>query len=258
MLNSAGSSSFFRKLLYPLFDLIINIFKNRIDKIIASSNTELNEFKKRIRLPSEKFSLIRLGVDLEQIKEIQVKPKKNQIISVGRLVKNKGFHHLIDAIKKVKNKKPNIKLIIVGKGPFEEKLKKQVIKHGLHENVLFIGSIPFNERKKLIKLIKESSLFVLLSDYEGAPISVLLAVACKTPILLNNKGVLAEHVKEFKAIGCNSRNHEEVAEKIISILNKPEDFIPESHKIQDIKESCKKIIELYKELNSLNQTNIKY
>ena len=61
------------------------------------------------------------------------------ILSVGRLVEQKGFIHLIKSFSVVKSLYPKAKLIIIGKGPIESELKMETDKLALTDSIIFAG-----------------------------------------------------------------------------------------------------------------------
>ncbi len=82
-----------------------------------------------------------------------------RIIHVGRLVKWKKVDLLINAINLLKNKYPNIELIIIGSGPEEENLKKLVEELNINNRVKFLGAIYKPEI--LGRYLLESTVYVI-------------------------------------------------------------------------------------------------
>jgi L-malate glycosyltransferase len=80
---------------------------------------------------------------------------------------------------------PGIKFVICGTGPLLQKLKDIIRNVGLEEKVLFLGRI---ERKKLINLYKNATIYVICSVYEGLPTVLLEAMACGLPVVATNIG----------------------------------------------------------------------
>ncbi|MFW6009601.1 MAG: glycosyltransferase [archaeon] len=100
------------------------------------------------------------------------------ITAMGRYTDQKGFDNLIKAVKNVIEKGYEIKLIIMGKGENKQQLNALIKKLNLKDKVELIGfkSNPY-------KYISESDLFVLSSNYEGFPNSLLEAMACEVPVI---------------------------------------------------------------------------
>jgi len=98
-----------------------------------------------------------------------LKYEKN-IISIGRLSKDKGHKYLIEAFSKLNNQ--DWKLHIVGDGPEMLNLKILVDKLNLKKNVIFHGHL-----KDFSSILQKTSIFVLPSLYEGFPNALLEAMS---------------------------------------------------------------------------------
>ena len=101
------------------------------------------------------------------------------LLAVGRLVPEKGFDYLIDAVEALD---PPQKLVIVGGGdhatPYIEKLRARA-----GDRVIFAGMQP---REVVMALYRQARLFVLPSFHEGLPIVALEAGCVGTPMLLSD------------------------------------------------------------------------
>jgi len=103
---------------------------------------------------------------------------KGYIVSVGRLVPEKGFADLIRAHKASGIDTP---LVIVGgqsHSPHDQELEDLA-----HEGVILTGSLPMAE---VAQLLAHARLFVLASHHEGLPIAALEAGAMGAPLLLSD------------------------------------------------------------------------
>ena len=107
--------------------------------------------------------------------------KGGYILSVGRLVKEKGFDDLIAAYRKSSLPKDH-KLVIVGDSdmdsPYSRELKKEA-----DENVVFTGRLPHTD---LASLYDNAALFVLPSYHEGMPIVLLEAMYHRLPMIVSD------------------------------------------------------------------------
>ena len=61
------------------------------------------------------------------------------ILVLAELNKNKNHIQLIKAMSILKNKYPNIKSIFAGQGPLESKIKEEINKHNLSDNIILLG-----------------------------------------------------------------------------------------------------------------------
>ncbi|MDW5285859.1 glycosyltransferase family 4 protein [Alteromonas macleodii] len=101
------------------------------------------------------------------------------IVTVGRLVPEKGFHNLINAYK---NASTQLKLVIVGNTDHEDEYSMS-LKAMASENIIFAGRRSGSELKALYQHAK---VFVLPSYHEGLPIVALEAISSGTNVLLSN------------------------------------------------------------------------
>ena len=106
-------------------------------------------------------------------------PKKNQIVTVGRMAKEKGHKYLIDAFSKINNQE--WQLLLVGDGPERKSLEEQTINLGLQNRVIFAGT-----QKELSKYLSESKIFVLPSLFEGFPNALIEAMSVPLPCISFN------------------------------------------------------------------------
>lgn len=134
-----------------------------------------------------------VGVDLNKF-EPQTKDKKNQIrkeygykeddfilFYAAELNSNKHQDLLIDVINILKDKIPNIKLLLAGSGTLEVQYKKKVDQLELGNHVEFLGF-----RKDVKKLLSLSDISVASSKREGLPVNVMEAMATGLPIIVTN------------------------------------------------------------------------
>ncbi len=101
------------------------------------------------------------------------------VLAVGRLVPEKGFHTLIEAIRKSGSKR---KLVIVGGAQHESPYSKALLEKA-GKDVIFAG---MQGRAALHELYKNAALFVLPSSHEGLPICALEAGSLGCPLLLSD------------------------------------------------------------------------
>lgn len=103
------------------------------------------------------------------------------IAALGRLEWQKGYPHLLAALKSLLGRAPEFKeklvCLIGGTGSFEKKLKRQAETSGLAGNVIFCGEVP-NARD----FLGAADIFVMPSLREGQPLALLEAMAMAKPI----------------------------------------------------------------------------
>lgn len=145
------------------------------------------------------------------IAKLGLKPNDKVIITVSRLVEKNGIEDLIEAVDKL-----SIKLLIIGSGPLEKKLKEQVTRRNLQEKVLFLGSVPYDELPKYYSL---ADVFVRPSLSEGLGSAFLEAMAAGVPIIGTAIGGIPDFLKDGETgLFCQPKNPQSIAEKIKLLL----------------------------------------
>lgn len=132
-------------------------------------------FPKKIQRKSQ---IIMNQVDYKFFDLYEAGDNVSNIVAIGRLTEQKNHKMLIEAFSKIANKHPKINLVIYGIGPLEAELKRYIQDKGI-QNRVFLPGITSNVPQVLAKC----KLFVLSSDYEGMPNTLLEAMAMGCPVI---------------------------------------------------------------------------
>jgi glycosyltransferase involved in cell wall biosynthesis len=93
-----------------------------------------------------RMSVIHYGFDFSTVaydaNQQRYRKGDPQLMIVGRLVRFKGHRHAIDCMPELVKRFPNIKLVIVGSGPIENELRRQIAERGVGANVVMEGYRP--------------------------------------------------------------------------------------------------------------------
>lgn len=108
-------------------------------------------------------------------KRFKLKDKKI-ILSIGRLLKYKGFQDVVKILPKLKD----TVYIIVGDGEYKDKLKELATKNKVKEKIIFAAEVTEDTKFMLFDLC---DCFVLPSQYEAFGITLLEAMARKKPVV---------------------------------------------------------------------------
>ena len=100
---------------------------------------------------------------------------------VGRFNIQKNHSFLIDIFYKICEKVPNAKLLLIGSGELEDKIKSKVITLGLEQNVIFVGNT-----KEVYKYLSAMDLYLFPSLFEGFGIAHIEAQCNGLPVILSN------------------------------------------------------------------------
>lgn len=154
------------------------------DKVIAVSHF-MAGLAKTIGVAQEKIRMIHNAVDFFGDYPQRIKPVSPTLVFAGRLMPWKGVGLLLRVVAKLKLRWPDIIFEVLGDGPEEGRLKELAGNLGLEQNVKFRGRLSETETHKIFA---RSSVFVLNTNYEGLPHSVLNAMACALPVITTPVG----------------------------------------------------------------------
>ena len=153
--------------------------------------------------------------------------QKKVIVCVARLVHRKGQDKLIDAMPSILESISNAHLLLVGQGPYQQKLVKRVKKLGLEESVTFVGRINYEQ---LPEYICAGDLFAMPSrsrfgglEVEGLGIAYLEASACGLPVIAGSSGGAPDAVVDGKSGEVvDGTDITAIAKTVVKFLRDPE------------------------------------
>jgi len=173
----------------PKFEkLVLKLNHKTIHTISDASKDDLVRFGAK-----KPINVIHPAIEESFTNNFEFKPF--QFIYIGRLVFYKNLEVVIKAISIVKKEKPEIKLIIIGSGPYENFLKKLVNSLNLQSNIEFKGYVTTDTK---IKLIQESIDMVFPSLCEGFGLVILEAFSQNRPVLVSNIRPMSDIVEHEK------------------------------------------------------------
>lgn len=119
-------------------------------RIIVPSTMIYNILTERQGVPKEKIDIVPYGfvaekyspptvLEIEQVREEFAMEGRFVIANLSRLHEEKGHRFLVEAVRIAKEKVPNILAVIVGDGPEEDSLRRQIEHAGVAENIVFAG-----------------------------------------------------------------------------------------------------------------------
>jgi glycosyltransferase involved in cell wall biosynthesis len=242
---------------------------------IVTNNEPLLEFVKAAGI-STRIEVIPNGVDLQRFHPAEDKQRTQRfrdtlgigaddimITTVGGVMPRKGSHLLLEAWSHLAAEYPNIHLVLVGprkdreqpglKG-FRKQLKGLIRDSGADQRVHFTGI-----QENVEEYQRATDIFVLPSEREGMPNSVLEAMASRVAVVLTPfKGLSSDLGAAGQHFLLCDRNADDIASALRQLLENPDqrsDFADRGYhwvrKTMSIEHSLDRYAALYHELASI-------
>jgi len=200
-----------RRILISLFVRSVEfIFRMLTQKYIAVSNYDRDVGIKSLYIPSSKIFAVHNGIADQPIR---TKLKlHNSLIMVARDDPQKDYDTLFRAISGL-----SVNLYCVGKGTDSEKFMSRArsLSGPSYKNIQFLGV-----RNDIPELLIMAEIFVLSSNFEGLPISIIEAMRNSMPIVASNVGGVNELVTDaVNGFLFDKGNWRQLQECILKYLN---------------------------------------
>jgi glycosyltransferase involved in cell wall biosynthesis/peptidoglycan biosynthesis protein MviN/MurJ (putative lipid II flippase) len=171
-----------------IIEFFIKWFYQRADFITCNAKDIKTSLSKYFSIDENKIKVINNGYPIDEIKltsqgELDLEDQwlfqtnKTKIITIGRLVKQKGHEYLIRAFHLLPNKN-DFRLFIIGEGPEQENLEKLIEELNLEKHIYLFGY-----KNNAIRYLSRSDLFVFPSLFEGYPNALSEALIVGIPII---------------------------------------------------------------------------
>ncbi len=158
------------------------------------------------------------GIDLNKcIRKSNYETNGQQItyINIARFSKQKNHIRLIKAFMEIKKTRNNVQLILIGTGEEEGVAKDYVKELNIQDSVLFMG-----KQDNVYDLLNKADVFVLSSDYEGMPMSILEAMGTGLPVISTNVGGISSIITNDTNGILTGLSFEEIAQAMERMLSK--------------------------------------
>jgi len=145
------------------------------------------------RIPKEKIKIIPYAIEVEnyrysererirQRKKLNLKPQDYVIGHVGRFAYQKNHDFLINVFEDISYLNEHAKLLLIGIGELEEKIRNKVFQRNLQDKILFLG-----KRDDVAALMQAMDLFAFPSRFEGFGIVLIEAQAAGLKCIVSNE-----------------------------------------------------------------------
>lgn len=149
-----------------------------------------------------------------------------RIVSTGRLIEFKGFHHLIPACALLRDRGVPLECEIVGEGPWRPQLQGLIEQHALQGSVRLLGSLP---QEEVFQKLRGADIFALpcVVDQKGAsdvfPTVILEAMASGKPVVSTRLAGVPEQIEhERTGLLVEPGDEAGLADALERLLRSPE------------------------------------
>ncbi len=177
------------------------------DAVIAVSKDTKNDVTRLFNVDPRKVHIIHNGIDLneyqrvvapELVKAVGVDPSKPYVLFLGRITRQKGIIHLVNAIKHMD---PGFQVVLCASSPDTPEIAAEMQSHvteiqKIRPGVIWIQDMVNTPTK--IALYSHASVFCCPSIYEPFGIINLEAMACEVPVVASAVGGIKEVVVDGK------------------------------------------------------------
>lgn len=191
----------------------------RADMVVCQTRSTAEELQREFHLEPAQLAVLPNPVEIDRIQSAAspawngLDPCEPYLLAAGRLVPEKGFDLLIEAVARLRSDFPALRLLIAGSGPTRPALEVHRRALGIEDRVDFLGDVPWPP-----EYFPRALAFVLSSRQDELPNALLEAAAGGLPIvstpaspglsdlLANRPGVWLASVISAEALEIALRN----------------------------------------------------
>jgi sugar transferase (PEP-CTERM/EpsH1 system associated) len=206
-----------------------------IDHYVVVSDDLYHWVTKKIGVNKQKVSFVFNGVAVPKLTARTSRSCK-KFITIGRLDHVKNQTLLIRAFARAKRLDifSQTELDIVGDGSLALELSSLISELGMTKYIKLLGY-----RTDIVELLNDADVFVLSSNYEAMPMTILEAISVKTPVICTNVGGISKFVSDQQVLLVEANNEQALADALLELVQ------PSPQTEQRIKSAYQLLIEQY-------------
>lgn len=136
------------------------------------------------------------------------------LVSVGRLVEQKGYGDMLTAVSHLRHTHPNIMLLIAGSGELFARLSRQIQDMDLSNHVRLLGA-----RRDVLRLMAASDMYLSASYWEGLPLAILEAMSAGLPVVATAVGDVPRLLSDKAGVVVPPHQPEQLATAVADLLD---------------------------------------
>lgn len=197
--------------------MILQYSIKRSDYVVVLTDGDLKDYREKLNRNQNITRIYNLISD--EFRQPTDQKRENIILSVGRLVPEKGMEYLEQVAVKIFNKYLDWKWIILGEGPERNRLETFIQENHFENQLILMGNV-----NNVVDYLKRASIFVVTSKYEGLGMNLLEARSMQVPCVSFNvrmgpREIIHDNIDGYLVpeFDCDV-----MAEKIEELINQPE------------------------------------
>lgn len=216
----------------------IKKYLKNIDKVVVMTNRAKNEYEEILKKSNSKAKVLNIPNMIDKnTNEYLAKYSNNQIISVGRLEKEKDFDTLIDVFNMLRKDNKELTLKIAGEGSQRTALEEKINKLNLNGSIRLLGRIS---SEQINEEMAKSKLFILTSRGESFSLVLCEAMECGLPCISFNIDVGPKEIIQsgYNGILVDNRDKEQM-------VKEAKELIENEDKWNEISSNSKEYVKQY-------------
>lgn len=205
--------------------LIVKFVLKQADMITCDCNVVKDRILDLISYPEEKIVVFPWGVEQDMfnpdVKPALIRQELNwnnkKIIVMNRYFKPiYGIEYFLDALPEIIQNEPDARVVLIGSGPLEARLRTIVKEKGLEGIVHLTGAV---DNKDMPGYLVASDIYVSSSLSDGSSLCLLESMSCGLPVVVTDIPANLEWVKNgFNGFIVPRKDSKEIAKKITCLL----------------------------------------
>jgi glycosyltransferase involved in cell wall biosynthesis len=174
----------------------------RADRVVCLSEAFARILREDYRLPADRIRVVSGAIDVDRLDvslsradaraRLGWQPDRPTVLCVRRLARRMGLENLIDAAKALRQRVPDVQVLIAGRGSLRHELESRIAASALQDTVKLLGfvpdaDLPFVYRAADVSVVPSVAL-------EGFGLVAAESLAAGTPVLVTPVGGLPEVV----------------------------------------------------------------
>lgn len=176
-------------------------------------------------IPNKEFYHEKFGVpaDAEEVLSLERGALSNLpdgaelVVTIARLVEQKNLPNQIDAFARAARSRPRLVLVLVGRGPLEEDVRRRIREAGIEGQVRLV---PYLTHRALAALFQRSRVLLFATRFEGQGRVIVEAMAAGLPVIGSNQPPFTDMIEpERSGLLVDPASPEEIAEALVRIVD---------------------------------------